>query len=123
MSMTVPTSDRSATPKDQANEAQGALAQALTGKAFIAEVDKHFASAVAQGGSDSLRSMLGNGKDFNHENKLLEEQGALPEGNKVAKLDDVSKTDKSAPIAAMMTQDKNPVAAQADANFEKKVNS
>ena len=100
---------------DQGKEgAQNAIAQALTGKVFMSEIQKNFGASMAHGGSVALETAIGGQKDMMAENHKLEEEGKLPEQQRVLDAQQANKDDRSANIAVMMTSEKPSADAALD---------
>ncbi|MBX9571845.1 MAG: hypothetical protein K2X77_23330 [Candidatus Obscuribacterales bacterium] len=88
--------------KGEGSKEQGVLAQALSGKAMIDEVQASTLGSFAQGGSESLQKGLdASAKDMNAN---LEKEGKLPERS--SDLDNATSSDKNANIQAMMANEK-----------------
>lgn len=96
-------------PTDHKNEGpkeQGALAQALSGKAFIAEVNRSTMGSLADGGSRALQNTIGGTKDMASANIALEEAGKMPKGQDVANLATATQADKCCNFSEKMSSDK-----------------
>ncbi len=89
--------------KAEGSKEQGVLAQAISGKAMIDEVQASTFGSIAQGGSESLQKGLDAGaKDMNAD---LENKGTLPQRS--SELSDATPGDKSANFQAMMASEKD----------------